>query len=65
MISALILKFSYNALKAAEFWFIVGLTAVLHLLQKKAPLLKLFNQQFLLLLSERGLSPESSSAIAI
>ena len=46
---------------AAEFRRIVSLTAILRLLQREAPLF--FILQFLLLLSKRGLRPESYLAI--
>ena len=57
----MMLKFSQQFFKAALNWCIVGLTAVLRLLQRKTPLF--FNLQFLLLLSETGISPESCLAI--
>ena len=50
-------NFLKNAFETTEFWCIVGSVAVLRLVQGKKPLF--FSQQFLLLLSKRGLSPES------
>ena len=52
----MILKFSNNAFGTGEFCYIVGCKAILRLLQKN-PSIFLY-LQFLLLLSEIGLSPE-------
>ena len=48
-------------LRFSKFWCIVSLTAFLRLLQRIT--LLFFNLQFLLLLSGRGLNPESCLAI--
>ena len=49
-------KIPNNAFHAVEFWWIIGLTVILRLLQKRSPVF--FHLPFLLLLSERGLNPE-------
>ena len=57
----MILKFPDNALETAVYWCIVGLTAILRSLQRKN--YTFLYLQFLLLLGEKGLSPESCLAI--
>ena len=56
-----VLKCSQNPIETAEFWCIANLKAILDLLQRKT--LLFCNFQFLLLLSERGLCPESCSTV--
>ena len=48
-------------LRQLNFWCIVGLTAILHLLERKTPLF--FIAYFILLLSERGMDLQNSLAI--
>ena len=54
-------NFSKNVFETAEFWCIIGLVVILRLLQRKTPFF--FKMLFLLLVSERGLSPDSCLTI--
>ena len=58
----MISDFQNNSFETCEFWCIVGLTAILRLLQRKN-LTLLESAVFIVLLRERGLSPESCLSI--
>ena len=58
----MISDFPNNSFETCEFWCIVGLTAILCLLQRKN-LTLLESVVFIVLLRERGLGPESCLSI--